>query len=98
MKEELYGRLCDAMAEFGFERVIAADSDVFFSGDKYVRIDCGEYYATVELANSLHEAENNLYEDIGLYEYSYMREHGFQEDDDIFDEIRRDIVEYIINQ
>lgn len=98
MKEKLFDKLCEAMTQLGFERITIGDSLVFRSDNKYVRIECGEAHATVELANGLHDAENGIYDDIDLYEYDYMRKNGFPEDDDIFAEIRADIIKYIINQ
>lgn len=98
MKEKFYERLCDAMVQFGFECITIGDSLVFRSDNIYVRIECGDAHATVELAHSRDDAENNIYDDIDLYEYDYMRQNGFPEDDDIFEEIRSDIVKYIINQ
>ena len=94
----LYQNLTDFMTEHGFEHITINVETVFRKGDKYVRIGCGEKYATVEVACSLREAENNIYEDIDLYEYGHMKTHGFPENGDIFTEICADIEKYIINQ
>ena len=90
--------LTEFMTEHGFGQVTVNDETVFRSGEKYVRIICGEKHATVEVACSLHDAEHNIYEDIDLYDYDHMRANGFPNDSDIFEEICADIEKYIIGQ
>ena len=97
-KRTLESKLHDTMSELGFERILLNNETVLHRDNKYVRLNCGERFATVELANDLYEAANNMYEDIDLYDYDHMRENGFPGDDDIVGEIRSDIIKYIISQ
>lgn len=93
----LYEKLRDFIIGTGFEEMTLNGGTVFHKDGKFVRIVCCDSQATVELADSVHDAENNMYEDIDLYDYAYMREHGFPGDDDIFGEICADIIKYIVN-
>ena len=85
------------MSDAGFETAAVNEETVFVRGGRYVRIICGERYASVELAESLYNAERNMYEDIDIYDYEHMKENGFPDDDDIFVEICADINKYIIS-
>ncbi len=95
MIEALRTKLHRLMTERGFELTEINDEPVYHSGDKYVRIVCCPHAATVELAGGLHDAENNLYEDIDLYQYDYMAEHGMK---NIYEEMRADIVKYVFGE
>ena len=86
------------MAEHKFEKITVNGDTVFRSGEKYVRIVCGEKHAAVEVACGLQDAEHNIYEDIDLYDYEHMKSNGFPKEGDIFTEICADIEKYIISQ
>ena len=94
--KKLQERIAYAMKGFGFEVDIINGESVFMRGDKYVRIVCGQDSAPLELAHGRHDAENNLYDDIEIYEYGYMKERGFIEDG-ISKEIISDVEKYIIH-
>ncbi len=94
--ESLHKRLTELMINLGYEQLNINDELIFNLGNKYVRIKCDQRFTTVELAHSLCDAEHNMYDDIDLYDYNYMADHGFTDIDEIFDEIKSDIIKYII--
>ncbi len=92
--EELRENLHRLMTDHGFEIVEIKGERIYHSGDKYVRIICDTRMATLELAVGLNDAENNLYEDIDIYNYGFMR---LRELNDIFGVMRDDIIQYVFN-
>ena len=82
----------DMMLRLGFEETQIRHQPVYRIRDKYVKISYAAGYAAVEIADSLTDAENNMYEDLDLYDFDYMK--GM----DISAEIEKDIVNYVLGQ
>lgn len=92
MKEKirlLQTKVCDRMRKLGFEEKQVDHQIVYYRSGKYVKISYENRYVAVEVADSLMEAENNMYEDLDLYEYDCMK--GM----DISEEMEKDIVHYV---
>ena len=80
----------DRMIRLGFEEIRIRHQPVYRIQDKYVKISYTAGYAAVEIADSLTDAEKNLYEDLDLYDFDSMK--GM----DISAEIEKDIVNYVL--
>ena len=78
------------MLRLGFEVKQINHQAVYRTGTKYVKISYETGYAAVETAESLREAENNMYEDLDLYDYDYLK------GTDISKEIEADIIRYVL--
>ena len=92
--EELRGRLHTAMIELGFKETIINGKTNYLWNGKCVAVSYYQTYAAIEIACNVSEAKRNLYEDLDIYEYSYME--NIQKD--IFDEMRQDIVQYVMER
>ena len=92
--EELRERLHTAMIELGFEETVINGKMNYLWKGKCVAVSCHQTYAAIEIAGNVSEAKRNLYEDLDIYEYSYME--NIQKD--IFDEMRQDIVQYVMER
>ena len=82
------------MIDLGFERVSVNARTNYRMGDLFVMLSPGENAVPLELAHGLVDAQNNLYEDVDLYEYEFMKEKGL----DIVGTIRADVVKYVIER
>jgi len=80
----------DMMIRLGFDVIRIRHQPVYRIQDKYVKISYAAGYAAAEIADSLPDAENNMYEDLDLYDFAYMK--GM----DISAEIEKDIVKYVL--
>ncbi len=80
----------DMMIRLGFDEIRIRQQPVYRIQDKYVKISYKTKYAAVEIADSLTDAENNMYEDLDLYDFDFMKEM------DIPAEIEKDIVRYVL--
>ena len=92
--EELRERLHTAMIELGFEETVINGKINYLWNGKCVAVSYHQTYAAIEIAGNVSEAKRNLYEDLDIYEYSYME--NIQKD--IFDEMRQDIVQYVMER
>lgn len=92
----LHERIAEMMLRLSFEILWINGQPIFHKGNKYIRISCGNKYTVVEIATGLVEAQNNLYEDLDLYDYEYMK-NNFG-DSDLVKTIENDIVQYVINK
>lgn len=86
----LQTKVYEMMIKLGFEEKQVAHQLVYYICNKYVKISYENKYVAVEVADSLIEAENNMYEDLDLYDYDCMKEM------DISKEIEKDIVNYVL--
>ena len=92
--EELRERLHTAMIELGFEETVINGKINYLWKGKCVAVSYHQTYAAIEIAGNVSEAKRNLYEDLDIYEYSYME--NIQKD--MFDEMRQDIVQYVVER
>lgn len=86
----LQTKVYEIMIKLGFEEKQVDHQLVYYICNKYVKISYENKYVAVEEADSLMEAENNMYEDLDLYDYDCMK--GV----DISKEIEKDIVNYVL--
>ncbi len=86
----LRAKVHEMMIKSGFEEKQIANQLVYCIGNKYVKISYENKYAAVEAADSLMEAENNMYEDLDLYDYDFMK------GKDISKEIEKDVAKYVL--
>ncbi len=90
--KRLREQLEQMMAELGLEAVSVNGQTNYCTGSRYVKFSCTDAYTVVELAEGRENAEKNLYEDLDLYEYSHMKKQNM----DIFNEIKNDIIKYVL--
>ena len=63
----------EMMIKSGFEEKLVNHQLAYYICNKYVKITYENKYAAVEVADPLMEAENNMYEDLDLYDYDFMK-------------------------
>ena len=80
------------MIKSGFEEKPVNHQLVYYICNKYVKITYENKYAAVEVADSLMEAENNMYEDLDIYDYDIMK------GKDISKEIEKDVAKYVLGR
>lgn len=86
----LRAKVHEMMIKSGFEEKLVNHQLVYYICNKYVKITYENKYAAVEAADSLMEAENNMYEDLDLYDYDFMK------GKDISKEIEKDVAKYVL--
>lgn len=89
----LQKQLNQMMLRLGFEEISVNGRTNFCWENKYIMVSCQKKFVVVEIARGLSDAQNNLYEDLDLYEYAYMKKKG----QDILKTIEADIVKYVVN-
>lgn len=88
----LQAKVHEMMIKSGFEEKLVNHQLVYYICNKYVEITYEKKYVAVEVADSLMEAENNIYEDLDLYDYDFMK------GKDISKEIEKDIVKFVLGR
>ena len=78
------------MIKLGSEEMYINHHLIYYLCEKYIKISYEEKYVAVEVADSLREVENNMYEDLDLYDYECMKEK------DITKEIEKDLIKYVL--
>ena len=90
--QSLKHKLRDAMIDLGFEERWIGGAKNYVLGESYIKFTFKLTYAVVEIASSEQEAENYLHEDLEMYQYDCLKEHDL----DLFDEIMKDLIRYVV--